>query len=626
MASTRKSMKSSDPRWWDQKSSEAVGTMLASANNVRTVQQPRTSAYLHFARLYYGWELSGLGPDGFSDEPDPIDSEPISENVVRSCVLSALPRVCKSKPRAMFLTQAGRWADRVRAHRLEQVVAGDFKRAKTYLKWRTMIRDGAIFGTGAMRHFERNGRPESDRVLPWSLCVDPADGYEGEPRNLYYWKYFDKRVMAALFPKKEAEIMNTAPTWDSMNLVDGFSASQNIQDQILVWRAWHLPSVDGAKDGQYICGGGNDIEFEREDWKYDYFPFTIYHWDQPLLGFFGEGLARQVSGHQFELASINKAIRMSLRHAVPRTYVPFGSQIRPSDLDDRVGTIIEYTGQAVPTTLSPAPIHNTYLQWREAIKTAAFEETGVSQMSAYSQKPAGITAAKALQLYEDVEDTRFLSPAENAENAIVDIAQQYVRIRKEIADSSGENKALTTWEAKRRIWRKIDWDEVDLDADCYTTMVYPVSQLPSTPAGKTDLVESWAASGLISADERRQLLDFPDIEAYADLHNAAYDYTMQCLEDALMDGKAQSPDPTVGWEMPLSLGRLVYIAAKRDGCPEENLQLVRDFLDACVAMKTLEQGGGGPATNPQQSPGPAPGLPEQQAPVDQMPPQVGLPQ
>jgi len=153
-----------------------------------------------------------------------------------------------------------------------------------------------------------------------------------------------------------------------------------------------------------------------------------------------------------------------------------------------------------------------------------------------------------------------------------------------------------------------------------------VSQLPSTPAGKVDLVESWAASGLIDENERRQLLDFPDTEAYSDLHNAAYDYTWNCLESALYDGKPQSPDPTVGWEMPLKLGRLAYIAAKRDGCPEDNLQLVRDYLDACVSLKKFEEMKLEPETNPAMSPGPAPGTPEQQAPDQQMAPQQMAPQ
>lgn len=583
-------LKSTDPCWWEKKQSESVEAMVTKANSVRQQMQPRIGAYLHFARLYYGWELSGLGPDGFADEPDPLDSEPLSENVVRTCILSALPRVCKSKPRAMFLTQAGKWADRVRAHRLEQVIAGDFRRAKVYKKWRTMIRDGAIFGTGALRHFERDGRPESERVLPWSLCVDSADAYTGEPRNIFYWQYVDKRVLAAEYPRREAEIMEATPASDNYYLVDGITPnSTTTTDQILVWHAWHLPSTADSKDGAYLCGAGQDIEIDRDDWTHPYFPFTIYHWDTPVLGFFGEGLARQISGHQFELASINKAIRMALRHAVTRTYVPFGSQIRPSDLDDRVGTIIEYTGPQQPTTQTPSPIHNTYLNWRQQIKAAAFEETGVSQMSAYSQKPAGITAAKALQLYEDVEDTRFLGPAEAAEDAIVDIAQQYVRVRKDIAASGGENKALSAWEARRKIWRTIEWPDVDLDADCYTTMVYPVAQLPSTPAGKIDLVDAWFSAGIIDAQERRQLLDLPDVEAYSDLHNAPYDLVWMQLDTMLMDGKPQSPEPTVGPDLPLKIGRGAYIAAKRDGCPEENLQLVRDYLDKCVQLLHMSE-------------------------------------
>lgn len=603
----KKRYSGSNPSWWELKEDEAVGAMLQKANDVREQMQPRVAAYLHFARLYYGYELSGLGPDGFSDEPDPIDSEPLTENVARSCVQAALPRACKTKPRAMFLTKAGQWSDRVRAHRLEQVVAGDFYRAKIYQKWRQMIRDGAIFGTGYLRHYERNGRPETDRVFPWCVCVDSADAYHGNPRNLFYWQYFDKRVLAKKFPKKEDAIMSSTPGQDNYYMIDGVSGNTGgTQDQILVWHAWHLPSDDEAEDGAYMIGAGQDIELDRDDWKSDYFPFTIYHWDTPVIGFHGEGLVRQISGHQYELCAIDKTIRQSLRHAVPRTYVPYGSQIRPSDLDDRVGTIIEYVGNVQPTTSTPSPIHPTYLNWRTSIKASAFEDTGVSQMSAYSARPPGVTAAKALQLYEDVEDTRFITPAEAAEQAIIDIATQYVRIRKEIAASGGENKVLNAYQAQRKIWRTIDWSDVDLDADCYTTMVYPVSQLPSTPAGRTDLVEAWFAAGIISPDERRQLLDLPDVEAYSDLRNAPTDWVWSQVESMLMDGKPATPDPTVGPDIPLRIGRGAYIAAMRDGCPEAHLELMRDYLDKCVAMLNQSNEYKPQETQPGMPMGPAP--------------------
>lgn len=585
MARKKKIDKLQDMRWWDAPEDEAVAAMGEVARQIRHKQFDRTAMYLHFARLYYGFGLQGLDPNTYMDEPDPLDSEPLSTNLVRMVVKSAIPRVCKSSPRVMLLTQAGKWSERVRAHRAEQVIAGDFDRAGVYRRAKTMVRDSAIFGTSAIRVYERSGRPAYDRIYPWQICVDQRDGYYGEPRNLYYWQYIDRRVLAALYPEQEEEIMNAPIERDSSDPLDIYEYGD--QDQLLVWHGWHLPSGKDSDDGLYLCGVGQDIKLERTEWKEDTFPFVVFRWDEPVIGFWGEGLAREVSGHQYEIGAITRAIRISLRHAVPRTYVPRGSQIMTSDLDDRIGTIIEYVGAVMPATLSPQPIHETFLMWLNAVKQDGLQSTGVSQMAAFSKQPTGITAAKALQLMDDVEDTRFLAPAEAWERAIVELGRHTIRVRREIASAAGEEKPLTAWESRRKTWRTVSWRDVELDEASYHLRTYPVAQLPSTPAGKTDLVESWFQSGTISPEERRQLLDLPDVEAYSDLQNAPYDWVWFQIEKILMDGESQTPDPTVGPELPIKLGRGAYIAALRDGCPDGHLQLMRDYLDQCVVLQNM---------------------------------------
>jgi hypothetical protein len=575
----------SDMRWWTAPEDQAVLTMTQVARSLRSKQQDRVTMYLHFARLYYGFGLQGLDPNTYMDEPDPLDSEPLSDNVVRSCIKSALPRVCKSKPRPMFLTQAGNWSDRVKAHRLEQVINGDFYKASIYKVARTMVRDAAIFGTAAIRVFAKDGFPAYDRVFPWQLVLDGRDSYYGAPRCLYYWQYVDRRVLAAIYPELKEELMKAPTERDSSDPLDIYTFGDH--DQLMVWHAWHLPSGKDSGDGLYLCGIGastNGILLCKEQWEHDHFPFTFYKWDEPVIGFWGEGVAREIAGHQYEIGAVTRAVRMSLRTAVQRTYVPRGSQVMTSDIDDRMGTVIEYVGNQLPVTLSPEPIHTTFLTWLDNVKEGAYHMTGVSQMAAFSQKPPGIIAARALQQYEDVEDTRFLFAGEGWEQCIVDLAHQTVRVRKQIAEEEGTSKPLTAWDAKRRSWRTINWNDVELDTDAYHLQVYPVSTLPSTPAGKTDLVESWFQSGVIDPDERRMLLDLPDVEGYSDLHNAPHDYVWQQIETMLYDGKAQVPDPTVGPDLPIKIGRLAYIGAKRDGCPEERLELLRNYLDNCITL------------------------------------------
>src|SRR5574343_388945 len=82
-----------DMRWWNSPEEEAVKTMTTCAREIRDKQFDRAAMYLHFARLYYGFGLQGLDPSSYMDEPDPLDSEPLSTNLVRMVVKSVISRV-----------------------------------------------------------------------------------------------------------------------------------------------------------------------------------------------------------------------------------------------------------------------------------------------------------------------------------------------------------------------------------------------------------------------------------------------------------------------------------------------------------------------------------------------------
>jgi hypothetical protein len=549
--------------------------------------------------------LQGLSPNTYSEEPDPIDEAPIADNISRTVVKAALPRVLKSKPRPMFETIAGDWSQRTKARKLERVVNGHIYRLQLYRKNRKLVRDAEIFGTMGWRYYELDGEPAADRVFPWQIVVDPRESYFGEPRCLYYWQYIDRAVLQERYPMLRDEIADLKAERDS---ADEWSQNDN-SDMLLVWHAWHLPSGKDADDGLYAVAVG-DLLLEHEQWEDPTFPFAFYLWDEPIWGIYGEGLVRDVIGHQYELGAVTRVIRIALRAGVPRTYIPQGSNINPADLDDRPGTNVVFTGQQLPVLLSPPPISDAYFNWRNQVRVDGLQETGTSQTSAYSKKDPSIHSARGQQLMEDIEDTRFLGPAEAYDQLMIDSSYQIVRLCKRIAKShQGEQYKVLGYDVARKRWAQMKWDEVDLDASAYYLRVYPVSQLPSTPAGKSDLVDSWFQSGVIDADERRMMLELPDVEAYGGLRNAAYDYVSMQLEAMLFDGKTETPDPTVSWEMPLKLGRLYYVAALRDGAPEKHLKLVRTYLVKAEKMKQDAMKPPAQPNGPAMGPGPGAALP-----------------
>lgn len=598
-----------DMRWWlaDKITSSDEGTRTMQDDDARRERcrrfvnrckslmersRSRIEMYLHFARLYYGYAMNGIGPESYAEEADVLDAEPIADNLARVLVKSALPRVCKGKPRPMFATVNGRWDDRVRAIKTERVVAADFQRMGLHKSERWLIRVGAVFGMSGW-HFYDDGSdmPRVDRVLPWQLIVDPRDAYHGEPRSLMLWRYVDRSVLMTLYPKHAKQIAEAKLDAQWLDWLDPTSDTKDKCDGLFVWFGWHLRSGEKADDGRYMVAiQGMEEPIVDKPWDDDGYPVEIFRWEEPLMGFYGEGLVREITGHQDELRRITRAIRLGLRSGVPRTWVPRGSQVSPSDIDDRIGTICEYTGNQAPVTTAPNAVSAQWLDWRREIRSDGINQGQVSELAAYSNKPAGLNSAVAQQTYMDIEDTRFLDPAENREALFVGAALQVVRIRKAIAKRNGGK--VVAWQSKRNTWMEVSWDEVDLEGVAYTMQVYPVASLPSEPAGQSDLVELWLQRGIIDQDTYRELLKLPDTDGYSDMMSAPKDFVMQQLEEMIMEPYAVQahPDPTIGYEVAFRMGRLVYAAARRDGCPEDRLRKVRQYLvEAEAELRKMAQ-------------------------------------
>jgi len=166
-----------------------------------------------------------------------------------------------------------------------------------------------------------------------------VDGFYGSPRNFYQRKFIDRQVLLRLFPNHAAEIRQASRTTDNIDF-----ANTTLVDQIEVLEAWHLPSGEGATDGRHVICISNATLVD-EQWDKGSFPFVFVRWTDPMLGFWGEGVACDIQGMQVE---INKS--------VPRIYVENGSKIRKSFFNNEIGTIIPYTGQP-PVQMTPPSLN-----------------------------------------------------------------------------------------------------------------------------------------------------------------------------------------------------------------------------------------------------------------------------
>jgi hypothetical protein len=221
----------------------------------------------------------------------------------------------------------------------------------------------------------------------------------------------------------------------------------------------------------------------------------------------------------------------------------------------------------------------------------ALRRAGINEMAATGSKPSGLDSGEAIRAYRDQFSLR-QSPHSKAYDALaVSLAKRLVQCNREIWEyvNSDEGKAkklrmpevsATVKRGRRTVLKKFRWDENDAPSNENQITSYPVSSLPSNPALRTQTVQDWIGGNLITQDEARALLDFPDTEGHMNLALADHDYALYAFERMVEDGVYEPPEPYQNLKMALELMRRAYLRARIDGAPDSRLDLVRNHMKA----------------------------------------------
>ena len=205
----------------------------------------------------------------------------------------------------------------------------------------------------------------------------------------------------------------------------------------------------------------------------------------------------------------------------------------------------------------------------------------MSQLSAASQKPAGLNSGKALREYNDIESDRFNTIGKAYEKLFLDLARIAIDKAKEIYAREGGYEVKVPG---KKFIESIDWKQIDLDEDDYVMQMFPVSSLPNTPEGRLQTVQEYMQAGIISPRSGRRLLDFPDLDQIEDLANSQEDYLHEILEKIVDDGIFTPPDPFDDLKLAQELSLEYYTRAKLQGVEEEKLELLRRFNDQVLVL------------------------------------------
>jgi len=505
-----------------------------------------------------------------------------SWNVCQSITDTLVSRVGKNRPKPMYIPKGGDYSLKERVETMTDLVNGQFQNAGLYGTGREVFRDACIYGTGVIKTYEQDGKIVHERTLPFEILVDPMDGRYGTPSQLIQRKHVRKCTLKAQYPSQELDIESSSIA--STDLLIGIQNQDTVSshDWVEVVEIWKLPSIKDGKDGRHSIIIQNTTLLD-EPWERDDFPFRFLRYIKRSIGFWGVGVVEILFGLQME---INKTIRKVQRSldlvSVPTWLVDKRSQVVNRHIQNVIGNILEYSGGNKPDVIVPSAVNPELFNYLENLFNKAYNLIGVSILSSQSMKPSGLDSGVAIRTADDIETERFSEISLDYQDWFLEIAEDIINLAREIEDFSASVKS-------GNVFNDVKWSEINLANEDFKVDLYPVNLLSSKPEGKLAQVQEMVSANLISPEEGKDLLDFPDLDRYQDLDSANRDIIRKTVDQMVRKGIYTPPEPFDDLTFALKYAKQAYGLGRLEGAPEDNLELCRNYiLEVINELKKLQ--------------------------------------
>lgn len=630
----------SSAKWWEAEDGEVHRTLLPVIDHLDIVQQWEGQADDFHAEMYAGVRASSQ--DEYTGSTFDYEPQRVGRNVARSAVDTYVSKVFRHRPLPEVIASKGNWKDQRRARKMTQLIEGQFDRDKVFKKWARVIgRDAGVTGRGILKIDLETldaRRINCERVMPRELRVDRADAKHGDPRNIYLVRDVDAGVLTDRFVGDADEDAGTVEAIKSSaaRFTDENDATQqSTVDRCRVVETWHLcDNVDAHEfDEDHNCTGRHVLSIHGadlvdEEWPFQRFPFAILNFLEPWEGFFGVGLCEQLEGYQVEQALMAKKVSDSHYFAGGGIiYVPHGGDLVEEDFTNSVWKVLRGPPGGEPKFFNPEPLHPATYQYLRDIRPDALGDVGLNEMAAGGEKPAGLNSGIAIQSYDEVNDVRLGMHGYQYAQWCVDVAELQLMWIQHIVKKHGDYTSKVT--LKGGIL-ELSWSDVAVDN--FVVQVHPSALMRMTPSARRQTAEQLFNAHQIDGFTFMRMIDSPDIEGEMDILMAARLKVDEELE-AMLDAEDPSdpeayrpPSPyTTDLEWSMQRTQLRLAQAEMQGCPEGNLELLRDRILDEIDLKAKMNPT--PAPMPQPTALPEPGSPEavQQPPPPVPPPALPVP-
>ena len=569
-------------RWWDLSEDEIAGAIAQLVVRIDQNNVDYRELFMRYARLYGNYEA--LGFNNLSNSGAQRTNNFPVYNVIQSAVDVVNSKICRDNPTPYFITSGANYFDKLKAEKMTQFTQGIFQQMDFYdIANNKVFRDASVYGLGAVHFFydEQKKRIDCEWVFIDELKIDLYDGAKDKPRSIHRCKMISKEMLINKFPDKEEliEAVNTAHP-------NVFRSTDTVIDFVTYTESWHL--ANGAHKGRHVISL-LDKTLLDEEYDEDWFPIVWFQYYEKPAGVYGRGIAESILSGQIEINKILFFIQQCQElQASPLIVTDGDSQISPASLlDNRIARLIKIkSGTMVPQFLSPKSCGEEIYQHLQSWIDRCFAEVGVSQTSVSGEKQPGINSGAALRTMVDIESSRFIQVSKNWEQFFVKSAEICVKIGKRVYEND-PSFSVKYVDKKSKIIKEIPWKKINSPDDEFVIKCNTISSFPQSAAGRIQTITEYISNNYISRERGMELLDLdPDLEGEVKLQTSSLRLCEKQLSDMVEDGKYLHPEKYMNLKLALSVSEATYNQLKVDNCPEDRLQLVRQWIGEITTLLT----------------------------------------
>lgn len=624
-------------RWYMSPRYEAHDEVRARLEFIRRQQDEQRQEMRHFLALYSAGNVSGVGAG--------LDADSIRErlreylysgtyrtrfNMSAAVCDTAHSMVAQTPAVPQYLTTGGDFSLMRKAEKRSQVLQSQMNNLFGDLGPRIFL-DACKVGSGFVTgYLDENELPVLERVHALELFVEHADGINGKPRSIHRVRLRSREVLKSEYPKFAIEIERApSPSSDAMSsfFLDSMTGSSS-SDMVEVIESHHLRSTPKKKrddedqdhDGRHtVCLA--TVTLLDESWGADEFPYVKLDYRERDFGYFGSGLIE--ASREAQLRVNDLIARVARGQDIASTLIvanPNGEKtVSHEQFTNELGLILNYDPVHGPPQLMKWDGTLSDLQQQidlEFERVLAVE--GLSEQQVNGEGAGkGLTSGVAVRAADDVQSRRLVSPTKRYQSFCIGVAKLLERLNDEAAELGAANDNAYEVRGKMSQGRKTflitsKWADLHIPEGHADIVMAPMSALPTTPQGKWAAVQEWIGSGFVSRQYAMSLLQFPDLDSYADIELAHLDMVQWQIEQ-ILDGKSVLPNPRQDLAMAMDLMTKSLLKAIMMKAGDEIVDSFESFLVRCGTLlkaaqpKPVQVPMGAPMMGPQGPVPPGPG-------------------